>query len=468
MKSALPKVLHQVAGRSLLEHVLKAATSIESSEVRVVVGAGKDEVIAELTRIAPTAKPIHQAERTGTGAAMRLALSNSPATGTVLVCAGDTPLLRGATLTALLEAHQSGNYAATVLTTEHPDPTGYGRIIRDGAGAFTAIVEERDATEAQRELVEINAGVYIFDIAALRKALDALQPHNAQQEEYLTDALEILRRDGAAIATHSVADFTEVMGVNDRAQLANVALVYQGLINEALALSGVTIVDPMNTWIDVTAQIDIDVRIEPGCFIKGATRIGAGAIIGPRTTLVDCEVGAGVSILESNCIGATIGASASVGPYSYLRSGAVLGEGARVGAYVEVKNSKIGAGSKVPHLSYVGDAVIGKGSNIGAGTIFANYDGVEKHETRIGDEVRIGSDTVLVAPVTVGDGAYTAAGSAITEDVPPGALGVGRGRQVNILGWVRKRRGGTRSDAAASQNPSQVKEPTDRPTKGAK
>lgn len=464
MKSALPKVLHKVAGRSLLEHVLKATTAIEANEVRVVVGAGKDEVIAELSKIAPTAKPIHQVERTGTGAAVRLALGEGPATGTVLVCAGDTPLLRGASLASLLEAHQSRKSAATVLTTEHPDPTGYGRIIRDSAGSFSAIVEERDATEEQREIVEINAGVYIFDIAALRQALAALKPHNAQQEEYLTDVLEILRREGAPIATHAVADFTEVMGVNDRAQLANVALVYQGLINEALALSGVTIVDSMSTWIDVTAQIDIDVRIEPGCFIKGATRIGAGAIIGPRTTLVDCEVGAGASILESNCIGATIGAGANVGPYSYLRTGAVLSEGARVGAFVEVKNSKIGPGSKVPHLSYVGDAVIGKGSNIGAGTIFANYDGVDKHETRIGDEVRIGSDTVLVAPVVVGDGAYTAAGSAITEDVPPGALGVGRGRQVNILGWVRKRRGGSKSDLAATQS----EETSDKPRKGAK
>ena len=460
MKSALPKVLHQVAGRSLLEHVVRAASEIESNEVRVVVGAGKEEVIAELAKIAPKAASIHQEKRSGTGAAVRLALSDGPTNGTVLICAGDTPLLRSATLLSLLQAHRSGDFAATVLTTEHPDPTGYGRIIRDKTGAFAAIVEERDATDEQREIVEVNAGVYVFDIASLRRALAALKPHNAQQEEYLTDVLEILRNDGAAITTHSVADFTEVLGVNDRAQLANVALVYQGLINEALAQSGVTIVDSMNTWIDVSAQIDVDVRIEPGSFIKGATRIGAGAIIGPRTTLVDCEVGAGATIIESNCVGASIGAGASVGPYSYLRVGAVLGEGARVGAFVEVKNSTIGPASKVPHLSYVGDAVIGSGSNIGAGTIFANYDGLAKHETRIGDEVRIGSDTVLVAPVTVGDGAYTAAGSAITEDVPPGALGVGRGRQVNILGWVRKRRKGSRSDAAASKS--------EEPKKGAK
>jgi bifunctional UDP-N-acetylglucosamine pyrophosphorylase/glucosamine-1-phosphate N-acetyltransferase len=397
------------------------------------------------------AKSVHQEIRGGTGHAVRIALADGIESGSVLVCAADTPLLRSETLQALISAHKNSSNSATVLTTEVPEPTGYGRIIRDGSGEFLAIVEERDASESERELNEINSGVYIFDIAKLKGALQQIKKDNSQGEEYLTDVISILRKSGDSVGTHQIYDFTEVLGVNDRSQLSSTSFVFQGRINEALALSGVTIVDPMTTWIDLDAQIDIDVRIEPGTSIKGGTKIASGALIGPRTTLIDCEVGKGASVIESYCVSSKIGSGAAVGPYSHLRNGTILADEVKVGSFVEIKNSSVGVGSKIPHLSYVGDAHIGRESNIGAATVFVNYDGVEKHETKIGDHVRIGSDSMLIAPVTIGDGAYTAAGSVIDEDVPAGALGIGRSRQVNILGWVLKKRKGTKSAEAAAK-----------------
>ena len=451
MKSQTPKVLHSISGRSLLGHVLHSLESIEPKEVRVVVGSGREAVETHLAEIAPDALAIFQAERNGTGHAVQIALKGVESTGSVMILAGDTPLLSGATLKEFSDAHSSGGYSASVLTAELPDPTGYGRIIRGDDGLLFRIVEEKDADEDQKMIFEINSGVYIFESEALVNAIKSLQSNNAQGELYLTDAIEIIRKNGGKIAPVLCEDFTETLGVNDRIQLAEAAALMRDRVNERHMRNGVTILDPATTWIDDTATIAPDVLILPGSSIFGSTAIASGAVIGPRTILEDCAVNTGATIKESNCIGSEIGANANVGPYTYLRSGTVLADESKAGAFVEIKNSQIGSGSKVPHLSYVGDATIGEGSNIGAATIFVNYDGVDKHRTEIGDHVRIGSDTMLVAPVTVGDGAYTAAGSVITEDVPAGAIGVGRAKQRNVLGWVLRKRPGTKSAKAAER-----------------
>ena len=449
MKSTRPKVLHEIAGATLISHVLTATKELKPNELRVVVGAAADEVKLEINQIYSGAKTVLQEVRSGTGDAVRRALTKSDS-GKVLVCAADTPLITTETLAALVAAHSKSGAAATVLTTEVPDPTGYGRIVRD-AGKLTKIVEERDASESEREINEINTGVYIFEIEKLFNSLAGLSNSNSQGEAYLTDVIAILKGKGESVATYEAHDFTEFLGINDRSQLADVSAIYRDRINEALMLSGVTIVDPQSTWIDLSVEIASDVRVEPGTALRGNSKISSGAVLGPRTTLVDCKVGAGAHILESHCESSEIGAGTKVGPYAHLRSGTVLAGDVKVGSFVEMKNAEVGTGSKVPHLSYVGDAKIGKESNIGAATIFVNYDGVEKHETKVGDHVRIGSDSMLISPVSIGDGAYTAAGSVIDEDVPAGALGIGRARQVNILGWVLKKRKGTKSAAAAEK-----------------
>jgi bifunctional UDP-N-acetylglucosamine pyrophosphorylase/glucosamine-1-phosphate N-acetyltransferase len=451
MKSSTPKVLHQIAGRSILAHVLGAVAKLDSKEVRVVVGSGKNEVIKELGSIAPAAKSIYQEVRSGTGHATKLALDGAAKSGQVLICAGDTPLLTGTTLSELVAAHKANGAAATVLTTELPDPYGYGRIVYDRSGELDSIVEERDANEAIREISEINSGVYVFDLEPLITALTKLSKSNSQGEEYLTDVISILKGEGKKVSTYLASDFTEILGINDRAQLADVSSLMRDRINDSLMRSGVSIVDPASVWIDLDVEIESDVRIEPGVAIRGNSKVETGAVIGPRSTLIDTEVGAGARVFESHCEASKIGERASIGPYSHLRGGTVLANEVKVGSFVEIKNALVGEGSKVPHLSYVGDAKIGRESNIGAATIFVNYDGVEKHETKVGDHVRIGSDSMLIAPVTIGDGAYTAAGSVIDEDVPAGALGIGRARQVNILGWVLKKRKGTKSAQAAEK-----------------
>lgn len=455
MKSARAKVLHEIAGRSLLAHVLHAIEKVSAKELRVVVGAAKDEVTAHLNQIAPKAKTVFQEVRGGTGHATRLALENSIDNGVVLICAGDTPLLTGNTIAELIAKHNSVGAVATILTTQMPDPTGYGRIMRDDSGDVAEIVEEKDANDSQKQTLEINSGVYLFSIPELKSALAKLTANNSQKEEYLTDVIAIMRNQGGKVAAFETPDFTEVLGINDRSQLSTCAFIMNGRICDALMQSGVTIVDSMSTWIDVTAQIAVDVHIEPGTTIKGSTSIAASAIVGPRTTLIDTEVGAGAKVFESHCESAVIGAGAVVGPYTHLRAGTKLSDQVRVGSFVEIKNSTIGESSKVPHLSYVGDAKVGSHSNLGAATVVVNYDGVEKHQTVIGDHVRIGSDSMLVAPVTIGDGAYTAAGSVITEDVPAGALGIARSRQSNILGWVLKKRKGSKSAEAAAKQEGQ-------------
>ena len=455
MKSTRAKVLHEVSGRSLISHVIHAIKPLEAKELRVVVGAGKDQVIEHLSQAAPFAKTVFQEVRGGTGHATKLALQDFSGTGTVLICAGDTPLLTSQTLRALVDAHNANSASATVLTTKLVEPTGYGRVIRNSAGEFLEIVEEKDASESQKQTLEVNSGVYVFSAQDLIPALTKLSSNNAQKEEYLTDVIAILKAEGKAVAAFEIDDHTEILGVNDRLQLSICQFLMNTRICDALMKSGVTIIDPMNTWIDITAEIDVDVHIEPGTAIKGSTSIGRSAVIGPRTTLIDCHVGAGAKVFDSHCESSKIGEAAQVGPFTHLRAGTHLSGQVRVGSFVEIKNSTIGEGSKVPHLSYVGDATIGVESNIGAASVVVNYDGVAKHRTVIGDHVRIGSDSMLVAPVTIGDGAYTAAGSVITEDVPPGALGIGRAKQSNILGWVFKKRNGTKSAEAAAKREGQ-------------
>jgi bifunctional UDP-N-acetylglucosamine pyrophosphorylase / glucosamine-1-phosphate N-acetyltransferase len=452
MKSNTPKVLHSIAGRTLVGHVLNAVSALSPKEVRVVVGAGREAVEQHLAEVAPNAITIFQEKRGGTGHATQLAIEGLALTGTVLILAGDTPMLTGSSLSQLLEEHHAGGFTASVMTAQHPDPTGYGRIIRGEDDSLLRIVEERDADAMQREIIEVNSGVYAFDGQKLAAAIKELKSDNSQGELYLTDVIEILRNGGAKIAAVLIDDFIEILGVNDRVQLAESASLLRDRINEDLMRAGVTIVDPLSTWVDTTAQVAQDVVLLPGTAIGGNTSVESGAIIGPRTTLLDCTVSAGARITESQCTDALIGERAQVGPFSYLRPGTKLLADSKVGAYVEMKNATLGQGSKVPHLSYVGDAVIGEGSNIGAATIFVNYDGVEKHYTVVGDHVRIGSDSMLVAPVTIGDGAYTAAGSVITEDVPPGAIGVGRSKQRNVLGWVLRKRPGSKSAEAASRH----------------
>ena len=454
MKSSTPKVLHPISGRSLVGHVIHAVSALSPKQVRVVVGAGREEVEAHLSEIAPHVTTVFQEKRGGTGHATQLALDGLQAKGTILVLAGDTPMLTGASLAQLLEEHHAGGFTASVLTAEHPDPTGYGRIIRGDDDSLLRIVEERDADEIQRDILEVNSGVYAFDAVKLAGAIGKLKNNNSQGELYLTDVIEILRNEGGKIAAVLIEDFIEILGVNDRVQLAESAALLRDRINEDLMRAGVTIVDPLSTWVDSTATVANDVVLMPGTAISGKTTVATGAVIGPRTTLVDCTVGVGARVIESRATESIIGEGANVGPFTYLRPGTKLLPHSKVGAYVEMKNATLGEGSKVPHLSYVGDAVIGEGSNIGAATIFVNYDGVEKHYTVVGDHVRIGSDSMLVAPVTIGDGAYTAAGSVITEDVPPGAIGVGRAKQRNVIGWVLRKRPGTKSAEAAQRHSS--------------
>jgi len=454
MKSSTPKVLHTISGRTLVGHVINAVQELAPKHLRIVVGAGREKVEAHVAEIAPHAVTVFQEKRGGTGHATQLALDGLKPTGTILILAGDTPMLTGASLLQLLEHHHAGGFTASVMTAEHPDPTGYGRIIRGDDESLIRIVEERDADEVQKEIYEVNSGVYAFDAVKLAGAIGKLKNDNSQGELYLTDVIEILRNEGGTIAPVLIEDFIEILGVNDRVQLAESASLLRDRINEDLMRAGVTIVDPLSTWVDSTAKVAQDVILMPGTAITGKTTVASGAVIGPRTILHDCTVAQSARVLESHCTEAIIGEGANVGPFTFLRPGTKLLAGSKAGAYVEMKNATLGEGSKVPHLSYVGDAVIGEGSNIGAATIFVNYDGVEKHYTVVGDHVRIGSDSMLVAPVTIGDGAYTAAGSVITEDVPAGAMGVGRAKQRNVIGWVLRKRPGTKSAEAASRHSS--------------
>jgi bifunctional UDP-N-acetylglucosamine pyrophosphorylase/glucosamine-1-phosphate N-acetyltransferase len=452
MKSrALPKVLHGFAGRSLLGHVLAAGEGLGANKTVVVVGHRRDEVTAHLTEIAPAAEPVVQAEQNGTGHAVRLALEAVPAdaAGTVVVLPGDTPLLTGATLAALVAEHQSSGAAVTLLTSVVDDPTGYGRVLRGVDGAVTRVVEHKDATAEERQVAEIATSVYAFDHALLRVAVNDLSRDNAQGEEYLPDVVGILADAGHAIAA-VIAPAGETAGVNDRVQLAAAHRLYNTRLLEAHMRAGVTVVDPLTTWVDADVEIEPDVTLWPSVELH-ACRIGEGSQIGPETSLTRTEVGPRSRLTRTVAVDARIGADVTSGPYAYLRPGTVLADDVHVGTYVELKKADVGEGTKIPHLSYVGDATIGEHTNIGAATVFVNYDGVDKHHTVIGDHVRSGADNMFVAPVHVGDGAYTAAGSIITQDVPPGAMAVARAPQRNVRGWVARKRPGTAAAEAAAR-----------------
>jgi bifunctional UDP-N-acetylglucosamine pyrophosphorylase/glucosamine-1-phosphate N-acetyltransferase len=451
MKSATPKVLHELCGRSLVGHVLAAARELDPENLVVVVGHGRERVTEHLGTIDPGVRTAVQAEQKGTGHAVRMALGElgGVVDGTVVVVCGDTPLLTGDTLRALAETHAADGNAVTVLIAEVPDATGYGRIVRDASGAVTAIVEHKDATEAQRAIREINSGVFAFDGRLLADALGKVRTDNSQGEEYLTDVLGILREAGHRVGASMAADHREIAGINNRVQLAEARRILNDRLLTRAMLDGVTVVDPATTWVDVTVAFERDAVIHPGTQLQGATRIGEGAEVGPNSRLKDTVVEAGARVDNTVADGAYVGPDATVGPYAYLRPGTRLGAKGKIGTYVETKNAEIGEGTKVPHLSYVGDATIGEYTNIGAATVFVNYDGQHKHHTTVGSHCRTGSDNMFVAPVTIGDGAYTAAGSVITKDVPPGSLAVARGQQRNIEGWVARRRPGSAAAKAA-------------------
>lgn len=454
MKSDRQKTLHEIGGRSLLSHSLHAAAGVHPEHLVAVVGHQRDQVAPAVERIAEQMQvEIHQAvqeEQNGTGHAVQVGLSAIPDfEGTVVVTNGDVPLLTPDTLQALVDKHEAERAAVTVLSLEFDNPTGYGRIIRGEAGDVVAIVEEKDATDEQRKVREVNSGVFAFDGAVLRDALERVTPDNAQGEFYITDVLGIARNDGLRVTALTAPDARELAGVNDRVQLAEAGKELNRRLVEKAMRNGATVIDPATTWIGVEVEIGRDVVIHPNTQLWGSTVIGDGAEIGPDTTLTDMEVGARATVVRTQGELGVIGEDATVGPFTYIRPGTELGAGGKLGGFVEAKNATIGEGSKVPHLTYIGDATVGKHSNIGASSVFANYDGINKHHTTIGDYCRTGSDTMFVAPVTIGDGAYTGAGTVVTEDVPPGALAIKEGRQRNIEGWVENRRPGTKAAEAA-------------------
>mgnify|MGYP000140202876 CR=1 FL=1 len=450
MRSATPKVMHELAGVPLLGHALATASQIAADHVICVVRHQRELLVDYLGRAFSNVIAADQDELPGTGRAVECGLAALPAdfNGTVVVTSADTPLLDVETLEELVAMHRETNNAATILTTYLDDPSGYGRIVRRG-GEFKQIVEHRDATADELEIDEVNAGVYAFDAALLSQELAAIGVDNAQGEKYLTDVAERLIEAGHRVEALAVEDFWLVAGINDRVQLSQVAAELNRRLCEAWQLAGVTIIDPASTWIDLTASIGEDVTLWPSTYLRGSTVVHRGAVVGPEVVLNDVEVGEGATIVKSHASSSRIGDGATVGPFAYLRAGTDLGAKGKIGTFVETKNAVIGDGSKVPHLSYVGDAEIGTGSNIGAGTIFANYDGVQKHRSRVGSGVRSGSHNVFVAPVTIGDGAYTAAGTVVRRDVEPGSLAMNVAPQRNLADWVLANRPNTDAATAA-------------------
>ena len=444
-KSDQPKVLHTAAGRSMLRWVLEALRPLDLERVVVVVGHHAADVAAEAAAAGIAGlMTVEQTTQNGTGHAMRMVAEAGALDGIddVVVLPGDSPLLTTDVLAGLLERHRAeAATAAMVLTTVLPEPFGYGRVLREG-DQVTGVVEERDATEEQRAVTEVNTSMYVFAVEPLVAALQSLTTDNAQGEEYLTDVIAPLSEQG--VVAHE-APVEAVSGVNDRLQLAVVASTLRNRLLGNHMLAGVSVVDPFTTYVGPDVRIEPDAVLLPGTHLEGTTVIGAGAVIGPDSRLVDTTVEAGATVTYSVALEASIGPDATVGPFTYLRPGTRLERGSKAGAFVEMKNTTVGEGSKVPHLSYVGDTTIGRNANVGAATVTVNYDGFRKHRTVIGDGARIGSDTMLVAPVTVGVEAYTGAGSVITKDVPDGALAVERTEQRIIEGYAQRHR--TRSQA---------------------
>lgn len=454
MKSSLPKVLHRLGGMPLIGHVLDTAMSLEPETIITVVRHERDRVSQAILEHYAQAVIVDQDEIAGTGRAVELALDALPHdfSGNVVVLSGDVPLLDAQTVAWLMQSHEQSKRSLTLLSATLENPTGLGRIVRNSVGEFVGIVEEKDASDAERAIREINGGVYVFDSLLLTQALQRIDSNNAQAEKYLTDAAAVIGQLGGAIDAVAVEDPWMIAGINDRVQLSEAARELNRRIVRRWQLDGVTIHDPESTWIDATVSLAEDVTVLPGSQILGATSVERGAQIGPDTTLLDCEVAADASIRRSEATLAVLGEGSSVGPFSYLRPGTVLGAGGKIGAFVETKNARIGDDSKIPHLSYVGDALIGEHSNVGAGTIFANFDGIEKHETVVGSHVKIGSKNVLVAPVRIEDGTYTAAGTVVRKDVPSGALAMNVSPQRNLDGWVEKNRPGSDTAEAARKH----------------
>ncbi|WP_435771902.1 bifunctional UDP-N-acetylglucosamine diphosphorylase/glucosamine-1-phosphate N-acetyltransferase GlmU [Nocardioides sp. SYSU DS0651] len=464
MKSKTPKVLHRICGRSMIGHVLSAVRVLEPSRVVAVVGHQRELVGPHVSETLPEAVLAVQEEQLGTGHAVRVALDalagEAPREGTVLVAYGDTPLLEGETLRAFADAHRAARAAVSILSGIVADPHGYGRVVRDADGVVQAIVEEKDASEEQRAITEINSGILAFDAAFLADCIRRIGNDNAKGEYYLTDAIALAREARLTVAAHAVEDALQTEGANDRAQLAALGRELNRRILDRWMRAGVSVLDPDTTWVDADVRLAADVTILPGTQLLGATVVAEDAVIGPDTTLEDCEIGAGARVVRAHGQLAVVGAGATVGPFAYLRPGTQLGDTGKIGTFVETKNARIGTGAKVPHLSYVGDAEIGDGANIGAGTIFANYDGVAKHRTTVGRQARTGSNNTFVAPVEIGDGAATGGGTVVRRDVPAGALAVSAAPQRNLPGWVQRRRPGTpQADAAAAATGADEQDP---------
>ena len=451
MKSAKPKILHEIAGRSMVSHSLHAASALEPLNLVAVVRHQRDLVAEHILSQFPNLTIADQDEVPGTGRAVQQGLDAvDPALeGTVVVTYGDVPLLTSEVLADLVAAHEADGNAVTVLTTELDDPSGYGRILRDENGDVAGIREQKDASEAELAIMEINSGIYAFDAQMLRSALTEVTTDNAQKEMYLTDVLAIARGRGGRVASKQIADRWQIEGANDRVQVSNLARIYNQRKNEFWMRQGVTIVDPATTWIDAEVMIGQDATIKPGTQLHGMTVIGANAVVGPDSTLTNVIVGQGATVKRTDATDSRISDNASVGPFAYLRPGTELGADGKIGAFYETKNVSIGRGSKLSHLGYAGDAEIGEFTNIGCGNITANYDGVNKHRTKIGSHVRTSSNTVFVAPVEVGDGAYTGAGAVVRKNVPAGALALSVAPQRNTEGWTLEKRPGTSSADAA-------------------
>lgn len=449
MKSAKSKLLHEVAGKSMLSFAISAAAALDPQHLVVVVGHQREQVLEHVEQLSESVSTAVQAEQLGTGHAVACGLAGlGELSGEVVVTYGDVPMLTGETLRELVAVHRSQFNQITVLSAVVADPTGYGRIVRNGE-TVARIVEHRDASDAERTINEINSGIYVFDAKVLAHGLANLKTDNAQGEQYLTDVIGVCNREGGRVGAFIIDDIWQTEGVNDRVQLARMGQEMNRRILDRWMLAGVTIVDPTSTWIDVDVDLAQDVTLLPGTILQGATSVATDAVIGPDTTLMDVEVGAGAQVIRTHGSFAVIGDGATVGPFSYLRPGTELGAKGKIGAFVETKNAVIAAGAKVPHLAYAGDAIIDEGANVGAGTIFANYDGANKSSTHVGKNAFIGSNSVLVAPVDIGDGAFVAAGSTVTDDVPPGDLAVARGRQHNADGWIAKTRPGSKWHIAA-------------------
>nr|WP_267910842.1 bifunctional UDP-N-acetylglucosamine diphosphorylase/glucosamine-1-phosphate N-acetyltransferase GlmU [Corynebacterium macginleyi] len=456
MKSTKQKTLHEIGGRALLGHALHAAAGINPDHLVTVVGHQRDQVSPVVEKISKELDRevilAVQEEQRGTGHAVSCGISPlSDFEGTIIVTNGDVPLLTSETIEGLRNTHTAQGNAVTVLSMHLADPTGYGRIMRETDGSVSAIVEHKDATEEQRLVDEVNSGVFAFDAAALRDALTKLDTDNAQGELYITDVLEIARTAGHGVGAHVAADPQELAGVNDRVQLAAAGRELNRRMVDKAMRGGATIVDPETTWIGVNVTIGTDVTIHPGTQLWGATSIADNAEVGPDSTLTNMQIGTGASVVRTHGSDSVIGVNAKIGPFTFIRPNTIVGEDGKLGGFVEAKNAEIGRGTKVPHLTYIGDATIGEETNIGASSVFVNYDGVNKHHTTIGSHVRTGSDTMFIAPVSVGDGAYSGAGTVIKEDVPAGALVVSGGKQRNIEGWVEKNRPGTPAAEAAAR-----------------